>query len=354
MEPDLLLAELQGSLRLLPRELELPAMRGDPRARDVVLISLDPVLDADVAGARGVLRRELPAPVPQLDPRELPEHLCAEELVALLPLSILAFEDRASLRRCRRSRTASRRRGCSPSAAGARRRRQPQARGRAPRTRASSASPTMPPSMWSCASASNRRTSSSRRSASSSAARVPSSAAANPFLNRSAQARRMWMRAWSAGSDDASRRASSRTGTARSSCSNSARRRRASARSGPASVSASRSVAIVRARVHSPAARCARAAASARRRRSSTRSGGVSRSACSASSAVDRRGAAIVRQRGSVVEQTCDLRVGRVRREREVAGARGQGRRRSRRCGRERPAALRPGRRTGPTTAAGG
>ena len=53
---------------------------------------------------------------------------------------------------------------------------------------------------------------------------MPSRAAANPFLKRSAQARRMWMRAWSAGCDDASRRASARTGTARSSCSNSARR----------------------------------------------------------------------------------------------------------------------------------
>ena len=51
------------------------------------------------------------------------------------------------------------------------------------------------------------------------------------------------------------------------------------------SVSARRSVAIVRARVHSPAVRCARAAASARRCRSSCAVGGVSRRACSRSSA---------------------------------------------------------------------
>ena len=72
MEPDLLVAELQGSLRLLQSEVELPEMGGDPRARDVVLISLDPVLDADVAGARGMLRGEPPAPIPQLDPRQIP------------------------------------------------------------------------------------------------------------------------------------------------------------------------------------------------------------------------------------------------------------------------------------------
>ena len=72
-------------------------MGGDPGDRDVVLILLDPVLDADVARAGGVVRRELPAPCPQLEPREIPEHLRAEELVALLPLSMLAFEHRACL-----------------------------------------------------------------------------------------------------------------------------------------------------------------------------------------------------------------------------------------------------------------
>jgi hypothetical protein len=68
MEADLLLAELQGSLRLLQSELELPAVRGDPRDRDVVLIPLDAVLHADVARVGGMLRGELPAPAPQLDP----------------------------------------------------------------------------------------------------------------------------------------------------------------------------------------------------------------------------------------------------------------------------------------------
>ncbi len=67
-------------------------MGRDPRDRDVVLILLDPVLDADVAREGRVLCRELPAPAREFDPRETPEHLCAEELVALVPLSILAVE----------------------------------------------------------------------------------------------------------------------------------------------------------------------------------------------------------------------------------------------------------------------
>ena len=72
-------------------------MDGHPRDRDVVLIPLDAVLHVDVASVVGVLGRELPAPTPQLDPRKIPEHVCSEELVALLPLPVLALEHRASL-----------------------------------------------------------------------------------------------------------------------------------------------------------------------------------------------------------------------------------------------------------------
>jgi hypothetical protein len=57
-----------------------------------------------------------------------------------------------------------------------------------------------------------------------------------------------------AGLDRASPNASSRRATERSTGSSSARRRRASGLNEPISVSARRPVAIVRARVHSPAA----------------------------------------------------------------------------------------------------
>src|SRR5438093_4570716 len=89
MKADLLLAELQASFGFLLSELELPAMHGNPRARNVVLVLLDAVLECDVAGVRGVGRRTLPSPCPELEPRELPDHLCVEHLVALLPLSVL-------------------------------------------------------------------------------------------------------------------------------------------------------------------------------------------------------------------------------------------------------------------------
>ena len=42
MEPDLLLAELQGTFRLVHGELEQTTMGGNPCDRDVVLILLDP------------------------------------------------------------------------------------------------------------------------------------------------------------------------------------------------------------------------------------------------------------------------------------------------------------------------
>ncbi len=84
------------------------------------------------------------------------------------------------------------------------------------------------------------------------------------------------------------------------------------------SVSPSRSVAIFRARVHSPAALCARAAASARRWRSSGSSGGVSRQCL-----LGRHGggAALDRQPRGVVEDGGDVGVRQLRRQREVTGA---------------------------------
>ena len=57
---------------MLAGELELTAMDGDDRDGKVVLRHLESVLDRDVVRAGGVLRRELPAPGPELDPRESP------------------------------------------------------------------------------------------------------------------------------------------------------------------------------------------------------------------------------------------------------------------------------------------
>jgi hypothetical protein len=93
---DLLIAELQRSLRLREGELYLPSMDGDPCDRDVVLVLLDAVLDVDVARMARVLGGALPQPSPELEPRETPEHLGREQFVALVPLSILAFEHSAA------------------------------------------------------------------------------------------------------------------------------------------------------------------------------------------------------------------------------------------------------------------
>ena len=95
IEADLLLAQLQASFSFLPSELELPAMHCNPRARNVVLVLLDPVLKADVASAGGVGRRAVPPPCPEFEPGELPDHPCVEELVAILPLSVLLFQRHA-------------------------------------------------------------------------------------------------------------------------------------------------------------------------------------------------------------------------------------------------------------------
>ena len=258
---------------------------------------------------------------PQSSIHESSQSTCAlEELVALLPLSILAFEHGAcrvdaagveehprdeDVRLPQQARVA----GCGREIARAR--------------RVLPASPRRPPcrrATSSCTSALKRRTSSPRRSASSSATRVPSSAAAKPFLKRSAQARRMWMSAWSAGCDDASRRASARTRNGEVVVLELGEEEESLGAQRAALVPASRSVAIDRARVHSPAARCARAAASARRWRSSRPFGGVSRSACSASSAAAAAAPRSPASAGGVVEHSGNIGVRRVRRQREVTG----------------------------------
>ena len=76
---------------------------------------------------------------------------------------------------------------------------------------------------------------------------------------------------------------------------------------------------MVRARVHSPAACCARAAASARLPRASRALSGVKRKACSESSARDSGGAALGGKDCGLVELRRDVGVGLVTRERQVA-----------------------------------
>jgi hypothetical protein len=69
---ELLLSEVETSFRVLPRQVELSAMDGDDRSRQLVLRHLDPVLDRDVAGASRVLGPELPTSSPELNPGETP------------------------------------------------------------------------------------------------------------------------------------------------------------------------------------------------------------------------------------------------------------------------------------------
>ncbi|MFL6013184.1 MAG: hypothetical protein ACJ74P_02595 [Gaiellaceae bacterium] len=90
-------AEPERPLGMLACELELPAMNGDHGDRKVILRHLEPVLDRGVVGAGGVLGRELPAPGEELDPGEAPESPSGARLVPLVPLPVLALEQRASL-----------------------------------------------------------------------------------------------------------------------------------------------------------------------------------------------------------------------------------------------------------------
>ena len=86
--------ELEGSLRRLPRELELAAMDGDPRDGKKVLRHLEPVLDRDVVRARGVVGRELPAPA-QSSTHARYQSARAPRLVALAATLVRALQQMA-------------------------------------------------------------------------------------------------------------------------------------------------------------------------------------------------------------------------------------------------------------------
>ena len=72
-------------------------MDGDDRARQVVLRHLEPVLDRDVVGMRGMSGRALPVPSPEIDPGKPPEGAGAAGLVAFAPFAVLPLEQRACL-----------------------------------------------------------------------------------------------------------------------------------------------------------------------------------------------------------------------------------------------------------------
>src|SRR6202011_4369509 len=97
METELVLRQVEGSLRLLARDPKLAAMHGYDSDREVVLWHFHPVLDGDVVRASGVPGRELPSPGPELDPGKAPECAGAPRLVPFAPLVVLAFEQRTSL-----------------------------------------------------------------------------------------------------------------------------------------------------------------------------------------------------------------------------------------------------------------
>ena len=80
-----------------PRQVELATMNGDERDREVVLRHLEPVLERDVERAGGELGRERPASGPELDPRQAPERAGAARLVALGRVPELALEPGACL-----------------------------------------------------------------------------------------------------------------------------------------------------------------------------------------------------------------------------------------------------------------
>ena len=92
VERELLLGQLESSLRMPAGELESAAMDRDEGDGKVVLRHLEAVLDRDVVGARGVRGRERPAPGPELNPGKTPERAGAPRLVALAPLLVLALE----------------------------------------------------------------------------------------------------------------------------------------------------------------------------------------------------------------------------------------------------------------------
>ena len=97
VQPDLLLSELQGSLRVGAGELELAAMGGDHRDRQMDPGHLEPVLDVELVCAIGILGRELPAVAPQFDIGKPGQRVRGQQLVALMPFLVLALEERTRL-----------------------------------------------------------------------------------------------------------------------------------------------------------------------------------------------------------------------------------------------------------------
>ena len=89
------MSEVETSFRVLPGQVELSSVDGDDRTRQMVLRHLEPILDRDVAGKGRVFGRNFPASSPELDPAETPERACAPRLVALAPLVVLLLEQGA-------------------------------------------------------------------------------------------------------------------------------------------------------------------------------------------------------------------------------------------------------------------
>ena len=182
VQPDLLLPELQGSLRVRAGDLELAAMGGDHCDRQMDPRHLEPVLDVELVSAIGVLGRELPAAAPELDIGEPGERVRGQQLVALMPFLVLALDERTRLVHgscAPRARARSRPFALCSSLAS------PTADARSCARAAcagASGSPTAQPRNARMASASTRSASSSRSSAIASAARACSRRPDEPLL----------------------------------------------------------------------------------------------------------------------------------------------------------------------------
>ena len=264
------------------------AIQGD---RDVVLVPLDPVLEADLVGARGIVGGERPAPAPELDPRRLARRAPGRVNSSSRPCQspVRAFEGRALLHRSSRStcalpREARRFASLSKSAAPPRPRQSP-----APASAnvGVSTSPTMLPSMLngyervnSAAGRPPRR--SARSSAPAAGIGAPPS---KPLPGAGAKASSIRTRASEPRSDSAFAEALPRAPERRGHRVRTPRARRVLRRGTglPRPPRADRSRSLARASTRRRRA-VLLPAASARRRRSSFWSGGVSRNACSASS----------------------------------------------------------------------
>ena len=70
-------------------------MNCDDSDREVILRSLQRVLDRNVMRALSMFRREVPAPGPELDPGEAPQRTGAPRLVPILPFTVFLLEESA-------------------------------------------------------------------------------------------------------------------------------------------------------------------------------------------------------------------------------------------------------------------